>query len=160
MSTDHKFKASNGKTVTMGDRPFVAILPKSIKIGDEIILKGKIRDRAKVFSVNFTVDCGENIAYQFETNFTENIVTQNYKTNGEWNRPLSEDENTWIDGPGHKFVLTFLFDDNEFVVYTGDDNRMFQYKFEYQFDIGDIKCIQLWDDIDYISEIIFRYKNK
>lgn len=157
MSFAHKFKASNGKTVTMSDRPFAAILPKHAKIGDEVILKGKLADDAIVFSVNFTVDCGDNIAYHFKTMFNKNTVVQNYKADGKWHKPAINDENTWTDGPGKKFVLTFHFDDNEMLVYSGDENRHFQYKFEYQFDIGDIKAVQVWDDVDYISEIIFRY---
>lgn len=157
MVSVHKFKASNGKTVTMSDRPFVACFPKQIKIGDEVILKGKLTDNAKVFSVNFTVDCGENIAYHFKTMFSKNIVVQNFKAGGEWHKPAINDDNTWTDGPGKKFVLTFHFDDNEVLVYSGDEDRSFQYRFEYQFDIGDIKTVQVWDDVDYISEIIFRY---
>lgn len=160
MSFVHKFTAAIGRTVTMSDRPFVAILPKPTKIGDEIILKGKIGDNAKGFSVNFTMDCGENIAYHFHTNFIDNTVQQNYKAAGQWHKPAISEDNTWTDGPGREFVLTFRFDDNDFLVYSGDENRNFQYKFEYQFDIGDIKAVQVWDDVDHIQEIIFRYANE
>lgn len=59
---------------------------------------------------------------------------------------------------GQEFVLTFHFDDSEFLVYSDDENRCFQYRFEYKFDIRDIKSVQVWDDIDYVDEIIFRYK--
>lgn len=69
-------------------------------------------------------------------------------------------ENQWIPGPGHEFTLTFFFDDNDFLVYTNDDNRNYHYKFGYQFDIGDIHSIQVWDDVEYINEITFRYKKE
>lgn len=59
---------------------------------------------------------------------------------------------------GQEFVLTFHFDDSEILVYSDDENRCFQYRFAYKFDIGDIKSVQVWDDVDYIKEIIFRYK--
>lgn len=160
MSSDHTFKDSNGVTITMCDRPFVAILPKQIKEGDEIVIKGRIKENAKKFSVNFTLDCGENIAYHFGTDFTDETVKHNYKTQGQWNEPASIEQNTWTNGPGHGFVLTFFFDDNEFVVYSGDEFRNFQYRYQYQFDIRDIKSVQVWDDVDYINEIIFRYKSK
>lgn len=60
--------------------------------------------------------------------------------------------------PGHEFVLTFHFDDSEFLVYSDDENRCFQYRFGYKFDIRDIKSVQVWDDVDSVDEIIFRYK--
>lgn len=160
MSFVHEFKDSNGKVITMSDRPFVAFLPQQIKECDEIVIKGKIKDIAKVFSINFTLDCGKNVAYHFETNFIDNTVKQNYKTNGEWDKSESIEENTWTNGPGHNFVLTFMFDDNEFLVYSEDEFRNFQYRFPYQYDIRDIKTVQVWDDVEYINEIIFRYKSK
>jgi len=84
-------------------------------------------------------------------------VTHNYKTVGIWNDEIV-DENTWISGPGQEFVLTFHFDDSEIFVYSDDEDRCFLYRFGYKFDIGDIKAVQLWDDVDYVKEIIFRYK--
>lgn len=59
---------------------------------------------------------------------------------------------------GQEFVLTFHFDDSEIFVYSDDEDRCFLYRFGYKFDIGDIKAVQLWDDVDYVKEIIFRYK--
>lgn len=157
----HKFKDSNGKTVYMCDRPFVAIMPKSLEIGDEIVLKGKIKDDAKLFSVNFTLDCGKNIAYHFETNFIDDTVRQDFNIDGRWYLSANSVPNTWIDGPGQGFILTFHFDDSEILVYSDDEFRNIQYRFEYQLDLGDITAIQVWDDVDYISELIFRYrKNK
>lgn len=159
MSSVHWFTDSNGTLESMHDRPFVAILPKRMKIGDEIVLKGKIKSKAKIFSVNLTLDCGLNIAYHFETNFIDDTVIQDYKINGRWNGEKIS-ENIWIDGPGQKFVLTFYFDDEEILIYTGDEHRNYLYRFAYQFDVGDIKTLQVWDDVDYINEIVFRLKQK
>ena len=60
---------------------------------------------------------------------------------------------------GEEFILTFLFNENGIIVYSGDDGGCFQYKFVPVFDISEIKVIQLWDDIEYIKEIVFRYKH-
>lgn len=157
MPSEHRFIASNGNAVTMCDRPFVSIFPQRMNYGDEIILKGKVKDRAKVFSVNLALDCGVNIAYHFETNFSDSTVTQRYKINGQW-RGESVSDNTWIDEPGQKFVITFHFDDDGILVYSGDEQRTFLYSFDYQFDVGEIKTIQCWDDVDYINEITYRFK--
>lgn len=59
---------------------------------------------------------------------------------------------------GQEFVLTFHFDDNEILVYSDDEDRCFQYKFGHKFDIGDIKSVQVWDDVESVDEIIFRYQ--
>lgn len=160
MASVHTFTDSRGAAVTMADRPFVAFLPKLLTIGDEIVLKGKIKDNAKMFSVNLTVDCGENIAYHFETNLTDGTVIQDYKIGGKWRGSAKSVPNTWIDGDGQEFTLTFYFDDSGIVVYTGDESRNMQYEFEYFVDIGTVRAIQVWDDVQHISEIIFRYGKK
>lgn len=48
------------------------------------------------------MDCSpnpSNIAYHFKTNFDNNQVVHNYKTDNVWNMETVED-NTWIQGPG------------------------------------------------------------
>lgn len=61
---------------------------------------------------------------------------------------------------GSKFTLTFHIGEDDYFVYTGDEGRNFQYQFPHQLNIKDIECVQLWDDIEYVNEIIFRYKQK
>lgn len=127
-------------------------------IGDEIVLKGKIKDNAKVFSVNFVKDYN-NIPYHFKTDFDKNVVIQNYKTDGQWREEIFE-TNTWIQGAGAEFVIGFYFDSSEFIVYGGDEKENFQYRFPYQFDIGDITSVQAWGDFEYINELTFCYGKK
>lgn len=95
------------------------------------------------------------IAYHFRMSFVTNNVTHFYK-DGEWSDGISE-TNTFIKGPGHNFIITFFFDDNEFVVYADDENRNYQYRYPYQYDIADIKYVQVWGDIERMDEIIFRF---
>lgn len=135
--------------------PFSAILPKPLQFGDKINLKGKIKNDANVFSVNFLLEYPLNIAYHFRTDFDTNNVTHNYKSSGIWNDEVVE-KNTWIDGPGREFNLTFFFDDKDILIYNSGG---FQYRFGHKFNIGDIKTVQTWGDVDFISEIAFIYKN-
>lgn len=135
---------------------FKAILPKPIQIGDEIVLKGKIKNDAKHVSVNFVCKYYDDIAYHFKTNFTSNTVVHNYKEAGRWNSEIT-DENTWIRGLNDEFILTFHFNTTEIAVHTGDEDRSSQYGFKHQYDMKDIDSVQVWGDVDYISEIIFRY---
>jgi len=144
----------------MTQKPFIALFPKAPAFNDEVVVKGKIKDDASIFSVNFCLDCCPKpsyVAYHFKTIFDSNSVVHNFKS-GTWQDEIVE-ENTWIDGPGQTFVLTFLFTDTDITVYTEDDGRCFQYAFTHKFDISDIKSVQLWDDFEYVDEIIFRYKN-
>lgn len=59
---------------------------------------------------------------------------------------------------GSKFILTFHFSPREIVVYE-DECKNYQYSFSHKFDMGDIRAVQVWDDVEYIDEITFRYKN-
>lgn len=77
--------------------------------------------------------------------------------NGNWNDEIVE-KNSWIQGPGQEFVLTFFFSDDEIVVYTNDVGRGFQYKYSNKFNIDDIRSVEVWGDVEYVNEIIFRYK--
>lgn len=98
-----------------------------------------------------------NIAYHFKTNFATKKVQQNYRTDDQWNDEITE-ENTWALGPGEEFVLTFFFNDDEIIVYSEDEYRNYQYSIKNRFAIGEIKSVQVWDGVQYINEIIFRYK--
>lgn len=87
-------------------------------------------------------------------------MVQNWRTNGKWGDETVE-PNTWTDA-GQEFTLTFEFTEEEIMVYSGDgDNEDFITQFSYQSDMGHFASVQVWDDVDYVNEIIFRYhKNK
>lgn len=128
---------------------------------DEVILKGKVKNDAKEFFINFPAyplsTPPTNIAYQFKTNFVTNQIAHNYKTNGHWNDEKVE-KHTWISGPVQELVLTFSFGDGEIFVYAGDEYRNYQYAFERKFSIDSIRSIEVWGDVEFIDEITFRYK--
>uniref|UniRef100_A0A0K8TTR1 Galectin n=1 Tax=Tabanus bromius TaxID=304241 RepID=A0A0K8TTR1_TABBR len=143
----------------MCDRPLIAPLPKHLSYGDEIILKGKVRDDATEISFNFVLDsCPQPsmIAYHFKTKFKENVVVHNTKQ-CTWLEEKPE-ENTWIDKPGEEFILTFYFDDSEILIYTGDDMRDLQYRYDHVLAYDEIKSVQVWGDVEYITEVTFRYR--
>lgn len=149
-----EFKVSKGKELTMEDR-FMGNVPKPIQIGDEIIIKGKIVDYINQIAFSLIVDHWVNNAYCLATIFKpRNIMQHLYQTDGKWHR-IAESPNTWTDGPGTEFVLTFHFGDTELLVYAGDENRQLLHKFKYQFDIAAIKFVEVF--MCYTREIIFRY---
>lgn len=57
---------------------------------------------------------------------------------------------------GDTFKLEFIFSDEEILVYS---DIGFHYKFELQFDLSEIRSLQIWDDLDYVNELKFVYNN-
>lgn len=130
-----------------------AEIPKPFRIGDEVVIKGKItNDNRRFIRATFKVD-DNNMPYIFKTIFNTNIVQQGYKRDGKWHK--TKGVNTWTDGLGSEFVLTFHFDEKEILVYDGDEHRRLKYKFEYQFDINVIKSLSL--GMGHVREIKLRY---
>lgn len=61
---------------------------------------------------------------------------------------------------GQEFVLRFILNEDSIIVYTGDyPSSIFEYEFKLQYDISTITNIQVWDDVERVDELVFRYKN-
>ncbi|XP_055906509.1 uncharacterized protein LOC129941806 isoform X1 [Eupeodes corollae] len=166
-------------------RPFIAIIPQSINEGDKVLLKGLVKDDAYEFSINFVTGTSpnpEDIAYHFKTIFSENIVVENSKRNGDWmdeqvkewpvsDGPLkvhlalnytkfqNEDnsKSSSISGPG--FALEFAFTGGNVYTYLVEDehsrNLISYYPLDY--DLHEIDSVQVWGDVEKIQELTFRY---
>ncbi|XP_055906510.1 galectin-9 isoform X2 [Eupeodes corollae] len=140
-------------------RPFIAIIPQSINEGDKVLLKGLVKDDAYEFSINFVTGTSpnpEDIAYHFKTIFSENIVVENSKRNGDW---MDEQVKEWpvSDGPG--FALEFAFTGGNVYTYLVEDehsrNLISYYPLDY--DLHEIDSVQVWGDVEKIQELTFRY---
>lgn len=140
-------------------RPYTAIIPQSISDGDKIILKGLVKQDAYEFSINFATGTSpypEDITYHFKTILPENTVVENSKKNGDW---MYEQRKEWpgSDGPG--FALEFAFNDGYIHTYMveDEDSRNFISSFEHNSDLNEIDSVQVWGDVDKITELTFRY---
>lgn len=110
-----------------------------------------------------------------ETTFPDNKVTLNYKTQQTWNDETMKD-NTWCKGPGETrvfrttlenhfndpysnldelFEIRIVLNKNMVIIY---DHQSYQFDFYRNYDITEIKSLQVWDDVENISECIFKYK--
>ncbi|XP_055544849.1 uncharacterized protein LOC129729948 [Wyeomyia smithii] len=179
----------------MNERPFTVQFPKKPEIGDEIIVKGKLKPNAKVFSVNFILPlspplrkstsvldsfvtsssssstCCSNgvgtenqsspyIAYHFKTIFKEDgssVVVQNWK-NLVWQQEVIG-PNLWLKDRNRPFGLIFRFHHDTIRVFAEHTHHAPEYEFEYQVPLESIRTVQLWDDVEFVEEVTFRFRN-
>lgn len=139
------------------------------------------------FSFNLCVDvcpCPEVVAFHFKTMLDSNTIVHNHKDITWQEETVSA--NTWVHGPGMNETITnihILYKCHRqhisrcecvFLIYltgaeftiqlvlTRDhvrvyDEQMLRYELEHKYDIQDAKTLQVWDDVEYISECTFKY---
>ncbi|XP_055638281.1 uncharacterized protein LOC129776582 [Toxorhynchites rutilus septentrionalis] len=181
--------------ITMGERPFTALFPKEPQIGDEVIIKGRLKPDARLFSINFVLPfpaqvhngctcesvtseedvdhqctCTHHpakargsspyIAYHFKTVFHDDgssYVAQNWK-NIVW-QPEERSANFWLDDRNDRFTLIFRFHYETIKVFVEDTHHTPDYEFEYQMPIDRIRTVELWNDVELVEELTFRFAN-
>ncbi|XP_058454657.1 uncharacterized protein LOC131432426 [Malaya genurostris] len=179
----------------MSERPFTVQFPKSPEIGDEIIVRGKLKPDAKVFSVNFILPlppsmlrslsepdsvpasnqnihtCCSNghstssqappyIAYHFKTVFLDDgtsVVVQNWK-NIVWQQEMRS-PNLWLKDRNRPFGIIFRFHHDTIKVFAEHTHHAPEYEFEYQVPLESIRIVELWDDVEFVEEVTFRFRN-
>uniref|UniRef100_A0A1Q3FPN1 Galectin n=1 Tax=Culex tarsalis TaxID=7177 RepID=A0A1Q3FPN1_CULTA len=188
-------------TSSSNERPFSAQFPKKPQIGDEVIVKARLKPNAKVFSINFILPtpppvhkslsapafpsestvagqeqgcCGRllgvsknsppYIAYHFKTIFSgedddegESVVAQNWK-NVVWQREVRE-PNRWLRDRTRPFTLIFRFHHDTIRVFVDHTHQAPEYEYEYQVPLERIRLVELWDDVEFVEEVTFRFKN-
>ncbi|KAL5293418.1 hypothetical protein ACFFRR_011879 [Megaselia abdita] len=132
--------------------------------GDSVTLKGILRANAEKFSINFTTtdcDCPENIIYHFKLDFDENTIIENSKENNQWSEDevVNDNESFENDGSG-EFKLQFTFQEdkiNTFIMHESTPSYLTSFSYNGDLTYEKIKYIQVWDDVDKISEILFQF---
>lgn len=107
------------------------------------------------FSFNLCVDdcpCPEVVAFHFKTQLDTNTVVHNHK-DVEW-QDETVHPNTWVGGPGACFTIMLILTRDNIFVY---DHRSMHYQLKHKYDIRDAKSLQVWDDVEFISECTFKY---
>lgn len=100
------------------------------------------------------------VAYHFKTIFRDDgssVVIHNWK-NHFW-QTESREENYWMYDRTKRFTLIFRFHNEAIKVFAEDVQHTPDYEFVHQFPFEDITTIELWDDIEFVDEISFKYKN-
>lgn len=178
----------------MIERPFRAQIPKKPDIGDEVIVKGKLKPDASVFSVNFILPqpppvqkslsapassesngqtthkcCGQPtnpnqtwpyIAYHFKVILNDDgscIVVQNWK-NVVWQDERRSLSHSFQDRT-RPFTLIFRFHHDTIRVFVDHTHHAPDFEFEYQLPLERIRTVEVWDDVEYVEEVTFRFRN-
>nr|XP_019559192.2 LOW QUALITY PROTEIN: galectin-12 [Aedes albopictus] len=100
------------------------------------------------------------IAYHFKVVFNDDgssIVVQNWK-NVVWQnekRTLSHN----FEDRTKPFTLIFRFHHDTIRVFVDHTHHTPDYEFEYQLPLERIRTVEVWDDVLYVEEVTFRFKN-
>ncbi|XP_055609679.1 uncharacterized protein LOC129756716 [Uranotaenia lowii] len=102
------------------------------------------------------------IAYHFKTVFEgdeddEGVVVQNWK-NVVWQQE-HRSPNTWLRDRRQRFSLIFRFHQDTIRVFVDHAHHGPDYEFEYQVPLDRIRYIELWDDVEFVEEVTFRFKS-
>lgn len=149
--------------------PFKAQFPRNPKNGDEILIRGRLREDTRQFSVNFCLPRPAGfseqksppyIAYHFKTMYDEDGGSQvvlNWK-NVNWQKEEIL-ENIWHTDRGKDFTVIFRLHEDKIKVFVDCIDHLPDYEFLLQLPLDEIRTIELWDDVE-VEEISFRYDNK
>lgn len=153
-------------STTLGECGFSFRLPKQPKYGDEIAIKGVLRNDAERFSINLCLDrpdgCDPNdepewIAYHFGLDFTEGDgncrVTQCSK-NVNWNSPLFADGEVFN---GRTVNVILRLEEESIKVFYEDTQHVADYEYSHQLPIEQIRTIELRDGIAQVEEIRLKF---
>ncbi|XP_052901876.1 uncharacterized protein LOC128309508 [Anopheles moucheti] len=156
--------------VAKSDRPFTAKFPQTPENGDEVLIRGKLCDDARNFSVNFCLPRPPHfmphqtpayIAYHFKTIYDENgesRVVQNWK-NVQWQQEQVSD-NHWHEDRSETFRMIFRLHEDTIKMFRDSVDHPPDYEFAVQLPLNQIESIELWDGVESVEEISFRYDNR
>ncbi|XP_058448238.1 uncharacterized protein LOC131428353 [Malaya genurostris] len=142
-------------------------LPKEPAVGDEIVLKGVLKDDAKRCSVNLCLARTEGnhpqaeperIAYHLGWRFYENgcEVLQCSKNSIWSDTQFGSDD--WISGRNISIIIRFHTDTVK--VFIDHTQQPPEYEYEHQFPIEEVHSFELWDDFDRVDEVTLKYSNR
>ncbi|XP_059620485.1 galactose-binding lectin l-1-like [Phlebotomus argentipes] len=134
------------------------VLPKKISTNDEIVIEGSTLATAKKFSVNFVIN-NDNIPLHMRTEFgttsSQDRVVLNHKVGGIWQKEFT-DIVSWTR-PSQRFQVSFLFNRESIIIYENDS---FLASFTHKLDISQTQSIQIWDDLEQLDRLSFKYSSR
>ncbi|XP_050071378.1 uncharacterized protein LOC126559289 [Anopheles maculipalpis] len=155
----------------MTKRPFTAKFPKTPENGDEVLIRGKLHNDARSFSVNFCLprpphqtehDTPSFILYHFKTIYDDasnaSRVVQNWK-NLHWQQE-EVFENRWHVDRSKTFRVIFRLHEDCIKMFVNSVDHPPDYEFSVQLPLDQVESIELWDDVENVEEISFRYDNR
>lgn len=114
-------------------------------------------EHPETYSIDFTEGTcpSGDIVYRIKAN--QNSIYQNCRQNGSWMLEDIPDDNYLAQEDENEFTVTFHFTEEEIYIYSGDESRNLEYNFQSPLSMYSIGCVHVWDDVDRVKEITFRY---
>uniref|UniRef100_A0A182TFE0 Galectin n=1 Tax=Anopheles melas TaxID=34690 RepID=A0A182TFE0_9DIPT len=145
----------------MSNRPFTAKFPRYPENGDEVFIRGKLKDDAKRPAQVAEHQTPPYIALHFKTIYDEkndtSRVVLNWK-NLQWQQEEVLD-NYWHVDRSQTFRVVFRLHEDCIKVFVNSVDHPPDYQFPVQLPLDQIESIELWDDVEHVEEISFRYDN-
>ncbi|XP_058825633.1 galectin-4-like [Topomyia yanbarensis] len=139
-------------------------LPKEPAVGDEIVLKGVLKEDARRFSVNLCLARTEGnhpqaepdrIAYHLGWKFCEDgCEVMQCSKNSLWS-DMQVCSDVWFNE--RKISVIFRFHADTVKVFIDHTQQPPEYEYEHQFPIEEIQSFELWDDFERVEEITLRF---
>ncbi|XP_034488387.1 uncharacterized protein LOC117792376 isoform X1 [Drosophila innubila] len=152
----------------------------------KFLIHGSLLQEPQQFSINFvnSPSCTDNITYHFKVKIPEQMIVENYKSDGEWSASHQEKYLNIFDGNTDKkisdtpsikngidavlnysstetaFSLMFQLDraNSTIDVYQVRGNgHNFVTKYETLFSLSEIQSIQVWGDVKKINQFSLSY---
>ncbi|XP_026481998.1 galectin-7-like isoform X2 [Ctenocephalides felis] len=142
---------------------FVGHVPRPLRHGDVVVIKGMVADEPEKFSINLCCDHHfppREVAYHSKTIFPasegdpdESHIVTNQKVGNEWQQQSEPHSNPFR--PGAEFTISIHLEEDGIVTYEGHSN--FVHECLHSHDVGDIKSVQVWHDVRHVRELTFRF---
>lgn len=158
-----EYRASMSYTVENISLPFCQAIPNNLGVGDEVVVRGKVKKHAERFHVNLQTSDGddsENVSFHFNPRQNQGEVIRNSRVDGEW----GEEETDTPDfpfGPKASFEIRIICTEWNYVVYVNGshfsnyDHRVDLRSVSHIFVDGDAK----FTDIGFKAHFGARYKS-
>ncbi|XP_034488391.1 uncharacterized protein LOC117792376 isoform X2 [Drosophila innubila] len=126
----------------------------------KFLIHGSLLQEPQQFSINFvnSPSCTDNITYHFKVKIPEQMIVENYKSDGEWSASHQEKYLNIFDETA--FSLMFQLDraNSTIDVYQVRGNgHNFVTKYETLFSLSEIQSIQVWGDVKKINQFSLSY---
>ncbi|XP_017103460.2 uncharacterized protein [Drosophila bipectinata] len=147
----------------MPDVKFLSVLPTTASASNRVTkvsISGTLLQNPQQFSVNFvnSPDCTDNITYHFKVVIPTKTIIENYKRNGEWSSLHQEQHLDIFNETTFSLEFAFNYDDSKMLVYHGRDAGFnFITQYETLFSLSDIQAVQVWGDVQKVSQFGLTY---
>ncbi|XP_058060355.1 uncharacterized protein LOC131211035 [Anopheles bellator] len=149
---------------------FVAHFPQEPDDWDEVILRCKLQDNARQFSVNFCIKAPDGweeskidekpIMYQFKMLFPEEPTGKSEVVQNWWYMNWKREEmveNTKLTDRTQPITLVFRMFEAKMKVFVGAIDHPPDYEYDLTLPLREVCTVEVLEDFQHVEELSFRY---